>query len=323
MSEIKWIKITTSMFDDDKIKIIESMPDGDTILVIWVKLLIQAMRTFSKSETLEEAGYVYLSQEVPYSEDMLATIFDRQLNTVKLALATFQKLQMIEIEETGKIFIPRFIEHQNIDQVFTIREQARNRMRRFRSKKQPLLATKDDNVTHLLRNGYATVTQEKEKETIDIEKDLCTNNISTIDNNKVLSTNISTKEIENGENSHFPSINPSFSFFKLSLNKGDNPVAVLCDAFKKWHSDAPPEDFEALGDRIAGIAKTVSKDYGYILKLMWDSCSTSITGSHLNYIQGIIREKKKRQRDAELRHHLRDRDPERFVKGDKQRLVQR
>lgn len=31
MSEIKWIKITTNMFEDEKIKLIDAMPERDTI----------------------------------------------------------------------------------------------------------------------------------------------------------------------------------------------------------------------------------------------------------------------------------------------------
>ena len=42
MADIKWIKITTDMFDDEKIKVIEAMPDRDAILIIWIKLLTLA-----------------------------------------------------------------------------------------------------------------------------------------------------------------------------------------------------------------------------------------------------------------------------------------
>ena len=34
MAEINWIKLRVDMFDDDKIKIIQSMPDVDAILVV-------------------------------------------------------------------------------------------------------------------------------------------------------------------------------------------------------------------------------------------------------------------------------------------------
>ena len=44
MAEVKWIKITTDMFDDEKIKLIESMPERDTVLTIWIKLICLAGR---------------------------------------------------------------------------------------------------------------------------------------------------------------------------------------------------------------------------------------------------------------------------------------
>ena len=40
--EIRWIKITTDIFDDEKIKLIDSFPDRDAIIVIWFKLLTLA-----------------------------------------------------------------------------------------------------------------------------------------------------------------------------------------------------------------------------------------------------------------------------------------
>ena len=42
MGEVKWIKITTNMFEDEKIDFIESLPESDAILVIWIKLLTLA-----------------------------------------------------------------------------------------------------------------------------------------------------------------------------------------------------------------------------------------------------------------------------------------
>ena len=39
---VKWIKISTSMFDDEKIRYLEQMPEADSILAIWVKLLVLA-----------------------------------------------------------------------------------------------------------------------------------------------------------------------------------------------------------------------------------------------------------------------------------------
>lgn len=36
MSNVKWIKITVNIFDDEKILLIESLPDADSIIVTTV-----------------------------------------------------------------------------------------------------------------------------------------------------------------------------------------------------------------------------------------------------------------------------------------------
>src|SRR5690625_401301 len=129
MSNVRWIKLSTSMFDDEKIRLIEQMPDADTILIIWVKLLAQAGRT-------NAGGYIFLNENVPYTEEMLATIFDRPLSTVRLALKTFKDFGMIDIDENNFIHISNWEKHQNIEGMERIRKQTRERVRRHRERKK-------------------------------------------------------------------------------------------------------------------------------------------------------------------------------------------
>ena len=44
MADVKWIKISTYMFDNRKIKHLRRLPDGDNIVLIWVMLLTIAGR---------------------------------------------------------------------------------------------------------------------------------------------------------------------------------------------------------------------------------------------------------------------------------------
>jgi predicted phage replisome organizer len=143
MPDVKWIKITTEMFDDEKIKLIESMPDKDSILIIWIKLLVQAGKC-------NATGYIYLNETLPYTDEMLSTIFNRPLNTVRLALSTFQKFGMIELLEDGKINIINWEKHQNIKGLEQIREQTRARVQKCRERKK-LTENVTKNVT--LRNA--------------------------------------------------------------------------------------------------------------------------------------------------------------------------
>jgi hypothetical protein len=76
------------------------------------------------------------------------------------------------------------------------------------------------------------------------------------------------------------------------VKKTNNPVGALVMAFKELHDDAPVQDFENLGGRMAGICKYNRNDYGLTMKIVWDSCSCGINGSHLNYIQAMITRQK-------------------------------
>lgn len=131
MADINWIKLRVDMFDDEKIKIIQSMPEGDAILVIWIRIIALAGKCNAK-------GLVLIEDEFPYSDEMLATIFNKPLATVRLALGTFEKFRMIERTEKG-IYISNFEKHQNIEGMEKIREQARIRKQREREKKRALL----------------------------------------------------------------------------------------------------------------------------------------------------------------------------------------
>ncbi|MCY8051769.1 phage replisome organizer N-terminal domain-containing protein [Bacillus spizizenii] len=152
MSEIKFVKLSTQMFDDEKIKLIEQMPEADTLLIIWVKLLAQAGKT-------NASGYIFLSENVPYTDEMLAAIFSRPIGVVRMALETFRRFGMIEIDDQNYISICNWEKHQNVDALNKIREDTRKRVAKYREKQKALKLSQPSNVT-----GNVTVTQCNEQE---------------------------------------------------------------------------------------------------------------------------------------------------------------
>lgn len=130
MSEIKWIKITTDIFDDEKICLIDALPDHDAILVIWFKILALAGKH-------NRNGLLMMSDKVHYTDEMLATIFRRPLNTVRMALGIFEQFGMVEIID-GIIALPNWEKHQNIDGMEKIKTQTRNRVAKYREKQKNL-----------------------------------------------------------------------------------------------------------------------------------------------------------------------------------------
>jgi len=127
VAEVKWIKITTDMFDDEKIAIISSMPEANAMLVIWIRLLALAGKT-------NDGGSIYFDEGIPYTDDMLATIFRQPLNIVRLALATFEKFRMIERHE-DQIYICNWEKHQNVEGMDKLREQWRLASSNYRQNK--------------------------------------------------------------------------------------------------------------------------------------------------------------------------------------------
>src|SRR5690606_23753905 len=156
MSEVKWIKLNTHMFEDEKIRIIEQMPDGDTILIIWIKLLSQAGKT-------NASGYIFLNENIPYTDEMLSTIFQRPLSTVRLALTTFKNFGMIHIDEQSFISISNWEKHQNVASLEKIREDTRKRVQKHRQK-QKLLGGKGVTEDVTLRNAVRSKKEEEEED---------------------------------------------------------------------------------------------------------------------------------------------------------------
>ena len=84
MAEMQWIKLRIDMFDDEKIKIIQSMPDGDALLVVWIRLIALAGKCNAN-------GLVLVEDEFPYTADMLSVRFSTPLQAGKCALRTMEQ----------------------------------------------------------------------------------------------------------------------------------------------------------------------------------------------------------------------------------------
>lgn len=160
MANVKWIKITVDMFDDEKIKLIQSMPDGDTLLVVWIKLITLAGKT-------NDGGYVYISEGMPYTDEMLSIIMNKPLTIIRFALDTFSQLGMIENDVKG-IYLLNFEKHQSLDKLEKLKEQNRLRVAKFREKQKLIESNVTGNVT-VMQSNATDIDIEEEK---DIDKEI-------------------------------------------------------------------------------------------------------------------------------------------------------
>lgn len=158
MTEVKWIKIVTDIFDNRKIKQIEALPEGDTIIVIWFKILCLA-------GIINDNGNIYITKEIPYTNETLATQFNRPLTTIQLAMRTFQNFGMIEIVD-DILKVSNWENYQNVEGLEKIKEQTRQRVAKHREKQKLMLSDKC-NVTS---NVTLTLSNDIDKNRIEIDK---------------------------------------------------------------------------------------------------------------------------------------------------------
>ena len=154
MAEVKWIKIVTDVFDDEKILMIETMPEADTIIVIWFKLLCLAGK--------QNNSGVFQMGQMPYTDEMFSTIFRRPLNTVRLALKTFEQFGMIEIVH-NTVTIPNWGKHQSIDQIEAKNAYMKKYMREYREK-QKLISSGNANCKTNSKANVSEADKNREEE---------------------------------------------------------------------------------------------------------------------------------------------------------------
>lgn len=126
MAGVSWIKLTTNMFDNCKIKHLRRLPEGNSIVLIWVMLLTLAGRC-------NAGGMIFLTENIPYSVSMLADELDFEEATVQLAIYSLTELGMISTTEEGFLEICGWEHHQNIDKLAEIREYNRLAKRKSRA----------------------------------------------------------------------------------------------------------------------------------------------------------------------------------------------
>lgn len=206
MSAISWIKLSVNIFDDEKIRLIRSMPEGDAIMLIWIQLLCLAGKT-------NDGGSVYVGQHMYYTDEMLSTICNQPLATIRLAIKTFNNFEMISLADDGLITIENWEKHQNIEGMERAREQARIRKQRQREREKQ----KKLGVCHVTsRDGHATDIDR------DIDRDVDMISISSSQIQKII-------DLWNSLDVNIPKIN--------ALNTGTNRYKMLVARIREYDFD--------------------------------------------------------------------------------------
>lgn len=157
MAKVQWVKLSTDVFTDEKILLIQALPDGDMLLIIWMKLLCLAGKS-------NNSGIISITENIPYSDDQLAAVLNRPLNAVKLALATFKKLEMVTITCNGYIQLNNWEKHQNTGALERLKEQNKIRVKNYRERQKAV--SQSCNVTQSLQVMQCNATDKDKSKNI-------------------------------------------------------------------------------------------------------------------------------------------------------------
>ena len=240
-SDVKWIKITTDIFDDEKVLMIESMPSSDGIIVIWFKLLVLAGKQ-------NNGGVFILNNRIAYTDEMLASIFRRDVNLVRLALRTFEQFGMIEIVD-NVITIPNWNKHQTLDAYEKKKERDRIYQAERRAAQRALIEKSSDASTDVSHDHQTTsssdvAVSERDKE---IEKEIDNSSSSLRSEELVAPGAAATPQQEENEHIPYAKVQKLYNDLCPKMAK----CTVMSEARKKaikarFRSGYKLEDFERL-----------------------------------------------------------------------------
>ncbi len=296
MSDVKWIKITTNMFEDEKIRLIDAMPERDTIHYVWIRLLVQAGKNNAN-------GFIFLSENIPYTDEMLSTIFCRPLTSIRLALKTLKDFGMIEVDEDNLIKITNWEKHQNVEGLDKVREQNKIRAKNYRDKKKQLKAANkneekvdknnDKNQEEIVQNCDEIDSNVTEKKRNVMENE---NNVTVTEQNKRESKNQNQKK---NKNSIIDREKESNNTNSLSQEKAN--INLQADELLKHY-----ENITGIigGLNLSAIKLAISKHGFDNVKMAIDK-ALEVNKYDMTYINGILKNWKREGYPSDEEDHKR------------------
>ena len=208
-----WLKLKRDFFKRHDIRIIESMPNGKDYILFYLKLLC---------ESVDHDGSLRFSEQIPYNEDMLATITNTNVDIVRNAINIFAQLGMMEILDDGTYFMA---EVQKMIGSAADNDNA-NRQRRFREKQRELA----------LPNRYESVTKNNESKSIEKDKELDKEkDIKKRENREIAKKVLEYLNQKAGKN--FKPVDSNISMINARLEEGykyEDFVKVVDVKYSEW-----------------------------------------------------------------------------------------
>ena len=171
-----WLRLQKDFFKRHDIRIVESMPNGKDYILFYLKVIC---------ESANHGGNLRFSETIPYSEEMLATITNTNVDVVRNAIKIFQELNMIEVLDNGTYFMHEVQNMVGYETEWAIKKREYrkkvNAQNVLQSENNAIKALKggqyEDNVLNVRTNkGQCPKKEDNVRQEKEIEKEIDINN---------------------------------------------------------------------------------------------------------------------------------------------------
>lgn len=91
-----WLKLKEDFFDDKVIKYLRKMPDGPTLVIIYLKMQLKSLKT---------EGFLKYDGIFPTCEEELAILLDEPLTLVAGVINALEKMGVVERRENDVLYL--------------------------------------------------------------------------------------------------------------------------------------------------------------------------------------------------------------------------
>ena len=118
-----WLKLEDNFFEDDTITWLEEQPSGKEYIIFYLKLCLSSLK--DNGNLIRYVGNTLL----PYDVKALARLTNTNEDTVRVAMSLFEKIGLVQIKDTGEIYMSQ------INEMIGSETEVAKRVRKHRAKK--------------------------------------------------------------------------------------------------------------------------------------------------------------------------------------------
>ncbi len=143
-----WLKLQQNFFESREIKVLKGMENGSEYILFWLQLLLSSLEY---SDDTNNIGQLVFKENIPWSVDLMMSVFGFSKEITTGALAIYKKLDMVTITDSGEMWA------NDMQKLIGSETTEAKRKRDYRAR-----VSKQDNVPKLSQNSPIEIEKETE-----------------------------------------------------------------------------------------------------------------------------------------------------------------